>query len=301
MAVSDLQVETFSMWKWIHWDGSFMVFWKMFQPYDWDDIVPSWDWAWEDLYVLDETTSFNLSWFQQWHEVFAVALLISNQSSSTTTFDLHLYFDQYAWWWWQTRDVWWDYYWESIAWKTSSDTWANWYWFWAWIDPDEIRPWITQYRLRLVFDSTLVRTINFTVSNLNFDDTVCNAWYMWVEWANLCYVPPCYYSWSSTTGYKHRVQYDTGYSWATWQTPWMIWIPDDSTDHHIYYVTSNWVVRRTKESYPRVPTSSVGSSRRWHIRFTPSTSWSPEETWYNYLCYVDYGWYKRRLWTWDVD
>jgi hypothetical protein len=32
----------------------------MFQPYDWDDIVPS-DWSWDDFYALNETSSFDLS------------------------------------------------------------------------------------------------------------------------------------------------------------------------------------------------------------------------------------------------
>lgn len=301
MAVSDLQIEKFQVWEWIYWSGAYPVFWKMFQPYDWDDIVPS-EWSWDDFYALNETSSFDLSWFQQGNEVFAWIILVSNQSTSSITCDFTMYFDQYAWWWWQTPSTS-TYYWydEYIQWKDWDTVWANGLAFWWWIDPDEIRPWITQYRLRLYADSTLLATKTFSVSNLNFDTTVCNAWYMRVEWANICYVPPCYYSWSSNTWYKHRIQYDTWYSWATWQTPWMIRIPDDSSDWHIYYTTSNWVVRRTKETYPRVPTSSVGSSRRWHIWMTPSTSSSPEETWYNYICYVDYAWRKRRLWTWDVD
>lgn len=302
MAVSDLQLEKFELWEWIYWVWSYPVYWKMFQPYDWDDIVPSsWSWSWDDFYALNETSSFNLSGFQQGNEVFAWIILVSNQSTSSITCNFTMYFDQYAWWWWQTPGTS-TYYWdgEYIRWKTETDTYSVGLAFWWWIDPDEIRPWITQYRLRLYADSRLLDTKTFSVSNLSFSTTVCNAWYMWVEWANICYVPPCYYSWSATTWYKHRIQYDTWYSWASWKTPWMIRVPDNSSDHHIYYVTSNWVVRRTKETYPRVPTSSVSSSKKWHIRMTPSTSYSPEETWYNYICYIDNSWYKRRLWVWEV-
>lgn len=301
MSVSDLQIEKFSIWEWIYWSGAYPVYWKMFQPYDWDDIVPS-SWNWEDIYTLNETTSFDCYWFQQWNEVFAWTILISNQGSSSVSFHLDMYLDQKINWSWQ--NPWtsnYDFWYKTIQWKTDDTTWAWWWAFWWGMDNDEIRPWISDYRLRLYADSRLLDTIYFDAYNITFDDTVCNAGYMWVEWSNICYVPPCYYSWSDTTWYKHRIQYDTWYSWATWQTPWMIWIPDDSSDWHIYYTTSNWVVRRTKETYPRVPTSSVGSSRRWHIWMTPSTYYSTEETGYNYICYVDYAWRKRRLWVWDVD
>jgi hypothetical protein len=298
MSVSDLQLEHFDIGKWFYLKQSYPIYWKMFQPYD--EPRPS-EWAWEDLYTQDISTSYNLSWFQQWNEVFAWTILISNQGSSDVTFDMRCEFQQYRWWW-QTTWASWNWWSTYIEWKTSSDTWAVGAYLWAWVDPDEMRPWITQYKLKLYADTRLLKEITFTASNWTFDDTVCNSWYMWVEWANICYVPPCYYSWSSTTGYKHRIQYDTWYSWATWQTPWMIWIPSDSTDHHIYYTTSNWVVRRTKETYPRpYNPSSTWYSRRWHIWMTPSTSYSPEETWYNYICYIDWWWYKRRLWTWDVD
>lgn len=302
MAVSDLQVEKFSVWKWIYWSWIYPVYWKMFQPYDWDDIMPGPGWSWDDIYTIDETTSFDVSWFQQGNEVYGWIILISNQSTSTTSHYATMYLDQKINWQW--RNPWtsnydlWSF---TIEWKDSEYTYATWFWFWGWIDTDEIWSWITEYRLRLYADSTLLDTIYFSAYWFDFDTTVCNAWYMRVEWANICYVPPCYYSWSSTTWYKHRIQYDTWYSWATWQTPWMIRVPNDSSDWHIYYTTANWVVRRTKETYPRVPTTTVSSSKRWHIWMTPSTPSSTEETWYNYICYVDYWWRKRRLWPWDVD
>jgi hypothetical protein len=300
MAVSDLNIEHWDMGKWFYLMQSYPVFWKMFQPYEISR--PIW-WGWDDFYAIDQTTHFDLSSFQQWNEVFASTLLISNQSSSDVTFYMEVYFDQYVNWHWQ--NPWtsnWDMWYITIEWKSGDTTWANGSYYWAWVDEDEMRPWISQYRLRLVIDWTELSTINFSQSNLSFDTTPCPNWFMRVEWANICYVPPSYYSWSANTGYKKRIQYDTSYSWATWQTPWMIRVPNDSTDHHIYYTTRNWVVMRTKETYPRpYNPSSTWYSSRWHIWMTPSTQWSPEETGYNYICYIDSSWYKRRLWPWEVD
>jgi hypothetical protein len=33
----------------------------MFPPYDWDDIMPGPGWSWDDIYTIDETTSFDVS------------------------------------------------------------------------------------------------------------------------------------------------------------------------------------------------------------------------------------------------
>lgn len=300
MAASDINVEHWDIGKGFHIDQYYDIYWKMFQPYE---IVRPSSWAWEDLYATDQTTSFDLTNFQMGNEVFSCTLLLSNQSSSAVTFHAIIYFDQYVnWHWQQSWTCSWDYWDQTLNWKTSDTTWGNWSIQWAWVDTDEIRPWISQYRLRLTIDWVEKSVLNFSVSNLSFDTTPHPNWYIRVEWANICYVPPSYYSWSATTGYKHRIQYDTWYSWATWQTPWMIWIPDDSTDHHIYYTTSNWVVRRTKETYPRpYNPSSTWYSSRWHIWMTPSTQSWTEQTWYNYICYIDWSWYRRRLWPWEVD
>lgn len=299
--MADVQLEWFDIWKWFYLLQNYPIYWKMFQPYEINR--PSW-WHWdEDFYTLDKTNSFDLTWFQQWNEVFAWTWCLSNQWESSVSVSIDIYFDQYVNWHWQNpwTSNW--YYTATIPWKTEEQgTYANCAYIWAWVDTDEIRPWITDYRLRYLVDWVEIQTVYFDVYNLSFDTTPCNNWFLRVEWANLCYVPPCYYSWSESTGYKHRIQYDTSYSWATWQTPWMIWIPADSTDHHIYYTTSNWVVRRTKETYPRpYNPSSTWYSKRGHIWMTPSTYYSTEETGYNYICYLDASWYKRRLWPWEVD
>lgn len=301
-------LERFNIWTWIYLKQSYPVYWKMFEPYN----IPrpsSWHWD-TDFYTEWVTNSYDCTNFQQGNEVYAGTWTISNRSYSTISFRCMVYLDQYIWWQRvESQTCVYDYWTQTIRWQqditvwedTETVTYANSWWLWGWIDPDEIRPWITQYRLRMQIDYEDYYTITFSVSNLSFSTTVCNAGYLWVEWAFLCYVPPCIYSWSSTTGYKHVVQYDTEYSWATGQTPWMIWIPQDSTDHHIYYVTANWVVRRTKETYARPYSPSTTFSTPGSVWMTPSTSYSNEETWYNYICYIDWWWYRRRLWPGDVN
>ena len=293
MAVSCTEL---NVWKWMRFNShSYNLYWVMFDPWY---ILPTEEWDKSTFYIINQTSNFDMTWFQQWNEVCVSLACIENTWSSTESFYWHYYFEQLVGW---TRTVWVDYYFYDTL---EAGEYFKQY-VWVWVDPDEFRPWITTYRYRvsLWWYST---TAQITASNRNYDTTVCDAPYIRVEWANLCYVPPCYYSWSSTTGYKHKVQYDTWYSWATWQTPWMIWIPSSSSDHHIYYVTSNWVVMRTKESYKWEWTTwswgtSAGSNKSWFIWNTPSTSSIPETTWYNYLCYVDWWGYKRRLWVWEVD
>ena len=171
------------------------------------------------------------------------------------------------------------------------------------IDPDEIRPDYTDYKFIIYNNWAKLWEKEFTVSNLSFDSTPHPAWYLWVEWSNLCYVPPSIYSGSSTTWYKHKIKVDTWYSWSSvWaDKAGSIWIPDNSSDHHIYYVNEYGIVSRTTESYDRSGWSYYAwSSYKWHIRMTPSTSSYPEQAWYNYLCYIDGWWYKRRMWVWEI-
>ena len=316
MAVpSWFNLQWFNTWTWFYLKQSYPVYWKMFEPYNISR--PSYHWD-TDFYTEWITSSYDCSNFQQGNEVYAWTWCISNSSSSSISFRLIIYLDQYRdWYWVKSQTCVYDFWTQTVRWQvetttthtvwdetittTNTTTYANcWYFRW-WIDPDEIRPWITQYRLRMQVNYEDYDEIIFTVSNLSFSTTVCNAAYLWVEWSNLCYVPPCIYSWSQNTWYKHKIQYDTWYSWSTWQTPWMIWIPEDSTDHHVYYVTENWVVRRTKETYARPYSPSSTYSNTGSIWMTPSTSSSNEETWYNYICYIDGWWHRRRLGTWDVD
>lgn len=284
------------IWKGMMYDWSvlFDVYWKMFEPIvPWlpDERAPS------KVAIHNSTTSFNLSWFQQWNEVSLSVVIVANRTSDDISWDVYCHFQQ---WNWSGRDTTVDMYmWEAYLPAEDEGTYWNWISYaWMWVDPDEFRPWITQYRYRWeICGEDFYKTC--TCSNLSFDNDPHPAGYMWVEWSNLCYVPPCYYSGSSQTWYKHMIQPDPWYSWSSWQTPWHIWIPSSSSDHHIYYVNEYGTVSRTKESYAR-PSYDSTTGNPWFVWMTPSDDWIPERVWYNYLCYVDAGWNKRRLWVWEV-
>lgn len=288
------------IWEWltVDWSVLFDVYWKMFDPNLPD--APSYD----EISVHNPTTSFNLLWFQPWLEVSLGLIEIANRTSSDIEWIARCYMQQRIWGSWVTADssevyLWW----VDLPAESGGEYYLQSFWVWMWVDPDEYRPWITQYRYKWDMAWEIFYSPTITVSNLSFDSTPHDAWYMRVQGNNLCYVPPSIYSGSSTTWYKHVIDYDTWYSWANAGTDakWSIWIPSSSSDHHIYYVTQNWYVYRTKESYARSWWSSyVWSSKSWFIRMTPSTSSRPEQAWYNYLCYVDGWWYKRRMGVWEI-
>lgn len=286
-----------NIWKWlsVDWSVVFDVYWKMFDPNL--PSVPSYD----EISVHNPTTSFNLLWFQPWLEVSLWLIEIANRTSSYIEWVAYCYMQQRIWGSWVTADssevyLWW----VDLPAESGGEYYLQSFWVWMWVDPDEYRPWITEYRYKweLAWDTFYSPTV--TISNLSFDTSAHPAWYLWVEWDNLCYVPPSYYSGSSDTGYKHIIMEDYWYSGGSGD-PWYIWIPSSSSDHHIYYVTANGYVHRTKESYEWSGGSSyVWSDKSWYIRMTPSTSSRPEQAWYNYLCYVDWGGYKRRMGVWEI-
>lgn len=286
-----------NIWKWlsVDWSVVFDVYWKMFDPNL--PSVPSYD----EISVHNPTTSFNLLWFQPWLEVSLWLIEIANRTSSYIEWVACCYMQQRIWGSWVTADssevyLWW----VDLPAESGGEYYLQSFWVWMWVDPDEYRPWITEYRYKweLAWDTFYSPTV--TISNLSFDTSAHPAWYLWVEWDNLCYVPPSYYSGSSNTGYKHIIMEDYWYSGGSGD-PWYIWIPSSSSDHHIYYVTANGYVHRTKESYEWSGGSSpVWSGKSWYIRMTPSTSSRPEQAWYNYLCYVDWGGYKRRMGVWEI-
>lgn len=298
MALSEV---TNSIWKWlsVQWSVVFDIYWKMFDPVR--PYVP--DVVYNEYSVHNPTTNFNLSWFQPWNEVCLWLLVVENNTTSDVSGSISGIFQQRdgsdrvdTW----ENSRWYDTLpWQYTEWGITYTYWRA-IWRWAWIDPDEFRPWITQYRFKYNFMwDYFYRT--FTASWLSFDDDPHPAWYLWVEWANLCYIPPSIYSGSSDTGYKHIIKTDPGYSWWSWENPWYIWIPNSSSDHHIYFVSEYWNVCRTAESYEWSGGSSpVWSDKSWFIRLTPSTSSRPEQAWYNYLCYIDWGGYKRRMWVWEI-
>lgn len=283
-----LSVTYMEVWKWFNYNGTvYNLYGAMFEPFD----HPSG--SRYEFNAVDTFQSVSLSWFQQWNEVCVCCVILQNSWSTSETANIRFWFEQYDWGWvdkmwpyvyYDTLNAWYEY-----AYRTR-----------VWIDPDEIRPWIWMYRYYFTVNwETTYKS--FTVTSLSFDTTPHQAASLWVEGANLCYVPPCIYSGSSNTWYKHIIQTDSWYNWGNVGTDkaWSIWIPSSQSDHHIYYVNQYWIVNRTKESYAR-PSYDSQTWNAWYIRMTPSTSSIPEQTGYNYLCYVDGWWYKRRMGVWEV-
>lgn len=290
MAIS---VDYIDVWKWINYSWTtYTIYGRMFDPNLNIPTTPR-----DSFNAVNTFSSVNLSWFQPWLEVCICCLRLENTWDSTDSAAITFWFEQ---WknggWYEAMEPY--YYYETI------EPWyQNGIRMWVWIDPDEIRPWINEYRFYVTIDGWSPTTRTFTVSWLSFDDDPHPAWWLWVEWANLCYVPPSIYSGSSDTGYKHIIKADTWYSWANvWTSKsWYIWIPNSSSDHHIYYVNEYGIVNRTAESYERSGWSNyVWSGKQWFVWLTPSTSSRPEQSWYNYLCYVDWGGYMRRMWVWEI-
>lgn len=287
-------ISYYEVWKWFEVGGTnYPIYWVMFDPPYWN-VRPSWYFTFS---ATNTFSSVDLSNFQQWHEVCVYCVKISVDTAATNQ-KVITWFKQYRWSGSRYTPL-------QFYYNDDFEAWYDYcYYMWVGVDPDEVWPDYTNYKFFVeVNDGELYAEKEFTVSNLSFDTTPHPAWYMWVEWSYLCYVPPSYYSGSSTTWYKHRINPDTWYSWSNVWTDkaWSIRIPSSSWDHHIYYVNEYGVVARTKSSYTRDDTNVyVGSDSAWSIWLIPSTSSWPEQVWYNYLCYVDGWWYKRRMGIWEI-
>ena len=273
-----LQFTYCKIWKWIDidWSEFYNFYGKDFNPNV--PSIPSWETTW----VYNETSTFNLVWFQPWHEVWCCVVIIKNNWSSSRT--QHIYADFYQW----SSNTW-----TYDAGNVTVDAWGEWMLYvYFWVDYDEIWSWYSNYRVewQMLDDS---KDASFSVSGLSIDSTRHSSWYLWIEWNHLCYIDATY---SSTQWYKHKIQYDS-YTWWSWE-PWYIWIPSSSTDQRIYYTDAYWTVRRTHVASDRYsPTWTpntwyVWTQYAWKIRVP---TWDMEDG-YWYLCYVDSGWYKRRMW-----
>ena len=77
------------VWKWlsVDWSVIFDVYWKMFDPNL--PSVPAWT-----ITVHDETTNFDLSWFQQWNEVSLWIIQLANYTASTISWVARCRFQQ---------------------------------------------------------------------------------------------------------------------------------------------------------------------------------------------------------------
>lgn len=271
----------------IDWSTFFTFYWQDFnpnvpsRPSEWQSVTTSWE------------TSYNLSWFQVGNEVCCWVFVFLNDSQTDSVYiswdmDFQKSYNGSTYY-----SAWWsDSSWGSVS---KNSRFATYYY--VGVDDDEIWLWETYYRFHVEWSSTDWNswTINtpFTVSNLSFDDSLHKSWYFRVEWNYLCYTD---WTWWSR-GYKHKINYDTGYSWWSGD-PWYVWIPS-SNDNHIYYTSANGTVRRTH-------TSSSWYGYYWG-NYAPSwaKSWmiwvsdGGYEDWYGYLCYVNSRGQLRRMWNWE--
>lgn len=264
--------------KWIEIDGSTFY---TFYGKDFNPNVPNIWWWWTTITASDETTSFNLTWFQPWNEVWCIVLTFDITNDCTLYIEYE--FQQYIWWW-QT----------SWAYSDTYYVWApqTYSYLYFGVDYDEIWDNTNQYRIvvnRECSDGTWENWIinNFTVSNLSIDSGYHNSWYLWIEWNNLCYTDAIFWS----MWFKHKINYDTWYNWWSGD-PWYIWIPSWTT-WRIYYTDAYGTVRRT-----HLADSRYGWSRYWSPWYIyVSNGWDASD-WYWYLCFVDGNGELRRLWNW---
>lgn len=270
------------IWKWI------IVNWTLMQDFYGADfnptnfVFPSWD----SVSAYQETTNFNLSWFQPWHEVWCAVLTFAPEWWTGT-----LYGDFY-------RD--WVYWWYTSRYVNDSSA-AEWcVYMYFWVDKDEIRPWYSNYYIHYYSTDWVIdfTSPTFTASDLSIDSTLHKSWFLWVSWNNICYTDNAWDEiWQDWYWYKHKIAYDSWYSSFVWAShAGSLWL--DSDDNlRIYYVDEQWYKRRTYMSDERY-WGDVNiwpySSRRWSMRVWVSSA----EYWYWYLCFIAPNWSKRRILNW---
>lgn len=276
-------------WKSLEDEGStlYTIFWRDFNPRQTDipDTTPTTEASWE--------TSFNLSWFQVGSEVCFCMLRVSVEWLKNVTISYTMRFQKYKNWW---QNAWWvDSYTDSY---NSDDYWHHPRWY-VWIDSDEIRTDATRYRFLISASWWWVSwsdSAEFTISSLSFDTSSHPAWYMRVEWTQLCFTDALI---SSTRWYAHRITPDSSYSasYVGSDKAWYIWIPSTSSNHHIYYIDKNGYERRTNETQTRFSSSDAyaWTSKAWYIWVSNGNM----NKGYWHLCYVSKEWYKRRITNWN--
>jgi len=276
------------IWKWVEVDGS------LFQYYYWEDFNPtnnSRPSYWTSIEAYEQTGTFDLSWFQPWHEVGCWVWVLESDSESSVNFTLYGDFQRLKNWSWTTS---WNYGWRDTI--SSNKTFA-WYMYFG-VDDDEIWDWYTTYRIRwrgTAWSDTIWPIYsNFTVTNLNIDSNLYEAWCLRVDWAHLYYTDWTHWDY----WYLHRIAYDSSvYDYVGRDCAWSIWLKDTwwNDRKHIYYVTENWYKTRTywfQEWYWW--DVNVWSQYRWSIRVP---TWDADR-WYGHLCYVTATGQKLRVLNW---
>jgi len=280
------------IWKWLQFDwwSTWILYWDDFNPTDQSDYDA------DHCTVYQATTSFNLSWFQPWHEVWACTWEIKRDWPwSALTQTVWMDFERYDGNWHIAWDLRYSVNRNSIIESQSS---RRWWWCYFWIDKDEIRPWYSKYRVHVyASDGTWsYYSPEFTVSSLSIDSTLHPAWYLWIEWSHLCYTDNTWDEiWQNWYGYKHKIAYDNSYSYNVWSSnKWYIWLDTDNS-LRIYYVDAVWVRRRTYASKERYGWDvRVWSSNKWYIWVGVQRA----EDWYWHLCFIAPNGSKRRILNW---
>lgn len=267
-----------------NWSTFFTFYWKDFNPN-----VPTWTATSQNEMTTSWETSYNLSWFQVGNEVCCCLFWFDNAGASNVYVSWDMDFQHKIW------SQWYSAWWSESNWADVMNN--GWYmhYYYAWIDDDEIRPWYSDYRFHIEWSSTdgSTGTINipFSISNLSFDDSLHTSGYLWIEWTHLCYTDATH----NSQWYKHKINYDSNYSWWSWSPGYIRVWDSSSADKYIYYTDANWTVRRTYYSNAWYGWSySPSWAKKWNIRVS---DWDYTE-WYWYLCFVDRTWELRRICNW---
>lgn len=276
----------------------------------WEDIVIQWttnNINWVDFnpnitywgtntqaatYIANQSTSFNLSWFEIWHEVCVWLWMYENNEATAQTNSMAIRWEKSTDWWSSYQLIYVFDYWSRTV---DPGAW-EWFYTYIWIDWDELRDDSSMYRIRYLQNWAVDHTINFTTSNTSINSTLLNAWYIRIDWSNIHYT-----DWSKWSGkwYKHTIAYDTSYSSFVWtDSQWYMRLDSTWVNKRIYYIDDYWYKRRTYEADDRFWwASSVWTNSKWYIR----TPWlTSADNGYWYLCFVWNNWYKYRIMNWPV-
>lgn len=275
--------------KWIDVDGS------LFQYYYWEDFNPTnktRPTSWETCEAYEPTSTFDLDWFQPWHEVGCGIFILNNDWDSNATFTMSWSFQRLKNWTWSTS---WTYWWTSKTIK-AHDRYAGYMYFG--IDDDEIWSWYTSYRIRWIWAASTWDTwevySNFYVSNMDIDSSLYPSGCLRVDWSHLCYTD---WTWWGEW-YIHKIAYDSNvYQYVGTEYKGYIWMEDSwaTAMKHIYYITEYGYKTRTYWYQQRYwGNRNVWTRYAWSI-------WIPtwdETYWYGHLCYVTAEGQKLRVLNW---
>lgn len=277
----------------VNGDTFFTFYWQDFNP----NTPPSPStWNKNTTYASWET-SYNLSWFQVGNEVCCGLFGFENNASSSVYVSWDMYFQKSY-----NGSTYYNAGWDESRWADVAGSGRYFYYNYVGVDDDEIWIGANYYRFHIEWSSTdwSSWTINipFTVSNLSFESGLHKSGYFRVEWNYLCYIDGTWWEmWNNWYGYKHKINYDTGYSWWSGD-PWYVWIPS-SNDNHIYYTSANGTVRRTHISSSWYGYYWSNYAPSWAKPWMIWVSDGDAEDWYGYLCYVNSQWQLRRMWNWE--